>query len=142
MPVPDKQDVKRFCELDGWEETEPNSPDHHRYRKRLDDGTVLRTKVSHGRGAVCHTPALWANIWRHQLGLNSEEEFWEVLKAREPVQRTEREAPPREPQMPTWLYEALVHTWGMDEDEVRRMSKDDALARYIALCEGGGEQPR
>ncbi|MGH2848775.1 MAG: hypothetical protein ACRDL0_22710 [Thermoleophilaceae bacterium] len=137
MPIPDKKDVTRFCVLDGWEETEAVSPDHHRYRKRLDDGTVLRTKVSLGRGPICHTPALWAKVWRHQLGLNSEEEFWEVLKTRRPAQRGAPAAPPAEPQMPAWLFEALVYTSGVDESEVRSLNEDEALARYLALCEGG-----
>ena len=137
MPIPDKKDVKRFCELDGWEETEAESPDHYRYRKRLDDGTVLRTKVSHGRGAICRAPKLWIKVCRHQLKLQSEDEFWEVLKARKPAQRGAPPQSPAEPQMPAWLFEALVHTFGVDEDEVRSLSEDEALARYLALCEGG-----
>lgn len=137
MPIPDKKDVRRFCELDGWEETEATSPDHHRYRKRLDDGTILRTKVSFGRGPVCRAPALWTKVWRHQLGLNSEDGFWEVLRTRKPAQRGAAAVPPAEPQMPAWLFEALVQTFGVDEDEVRSLSEEEALARYLALCEDG-----
>lgn len=137
MPIPDKKDVKRFCALDGWEETKAVSPDHHRYRKRLDDGTVLRTRVSLGRGPICHAPALWAKVWRHQLGLSSEDEFWEVLKSRQPARRGAPAAPPPEPQMPAWLFEALVHSFGVDESEVRSLTEDEALARYLALCQGG-----
>ncbi len=136
MPIPDKKDVRRFCELDGWEETEATSPDHHRYRKRL-DGTILRTKVSFGRGPVCRAPALWTKVWRHQLGLNSEDGFWEVLRTRKPAQRGAAAVPPAEPQMPAWLFEALVQIFGVDEDEVRSLSEEEALARYLALCEGG-----
>lgn len=140
MPIPDKKDVKRFCELDGWEETEAVSPDHHRYRKRLDDGTVLRTKVSFGRGPICRAPALWAKIWRHQLGLDSEDEFWEVLKSRRASHRGAPAEPPAEPQMAAWLFEALVYTFGVDEREVRTLSEDEALRRYLDLCQGG-ERP-
>jgi hypothetical protein len=137
VPIPDKKDVKRFCELDGWEETEAESPDHHRYRKRLDDGTVLRTKVSHGRGPICRAPQLWTKVWRHQLGLESEDEFWAVLKTRKPAPRGAPEEPPPEPQMPAWLFETLVFTFGVGEDEVRALSEQEALARYLKLCEGG-----
>jgi hypothetical protein len=140
VPIPDKKDLRRFCELDGWEETEAVSPDHDRYRKRLGDGTVLRTKVSHGRGPICRAPYLWTNVWRHQLGLESEGQFWEVLNTREPAPRGQPEAPPREPQMETWLFEALVHTFGVPEDEVLALSEEEALARYLQLCEGG-ERP-
>ena len=140
MPIPDKKDVKRFCELDGWEKTEAESPDHHRYRKRLDDGTILRTKVSHGRGSICRAPQLWTKVWRHQLGLASEDQFWEVLKTRKLAPRGAPAEPPAEPQMPAWLFEALVYTFQVDEDEVRSLSEDEAVARYLRLCEGG-ERP-
>lgn len=142
MPIPDKKDVRRFCALDGWEKTAAQSPDHDRYRKRLDDGSVLRTKVSRGRGPICRVPALWMNVWCHQLGLKSEDEFWAVLDNRTPAPRGTPAASPVEPQMPAWLFEALVYTFGLAEDEVRVMSEPDALARYLQLCErGGGATP-
>lgn len=141
MPIPDKKDLKRFCELDEWEETEAESPDHYRYRKRLDDGTVLRTKVSHGRGPICRVPHLWTNVWRHQLGLESEDQFWEVLKWRKPARRGPEASEPPELQMEAWLFEALVQTYALDEAEVRAMTADEALARYLQLCEGGGPRP-
>lgn len=137
MPIPDKKDVRRFCELDGWEKTEATSPDHDRYRKRLADGTVLRTKVSHGRGAIVRNPGLWTNVWRHQLGLQSEDEFWDVLDTRKPATRGEPAPEPPEPQMDAWLFEALVLTYGVDEGKVRAMDADEAVALYLALCEGG-----
>jgi hypothetical protein len=137
VPIPDKKDVKRFCELDGWEKTEAESPDHDRYRKRLDDGSVLRTKVSLGRGPICRAPQLWTKVWRHQLGLQSEDQFWEVLKTRKPAPRGVPVEIPAQPQMPAWLFEALVYTFQVDEDEVRSLSEDEALARYLSLCEGG-----
>jgi len=137
VPIPDKRDVKRFCELDGWEETQAESPDHYRYRKRLDDGTILRTKVSHGRGPICRAPQLWTRVWRHQLGLGSEDEFWEVLRTRKPAPRGAAVSQPAEPQMPAWLFEALVYTFHVAEDEVRSLNEEEALARYLRLCEGG-----
>ncbi len=137
MPIPQKKDVRRFCELDGWEKTETTSPDHDRYRKRLDDGSVLRTKVSFGRGPICRVPALWTNVWRHQLGLKSEDEFWGVLKTRQPARRGAQADIPREPQMEAWLFEALVQTVGIDEEDVRAMNAEEALAKYLSFCEGG-----
>jgi hypothetical protein len=137
LPVPDKKDLRRFCEIDGWEETEATSPDHHRYRKRLPDGSVLRTKVSLGRGPIVRNPGLWTNIWRHQLGLESEDEFWEVFRSGEPAPRGEAATEPPEPQMEAWLFEALVFSFNVDEDKVRAMDADEALALHLQLCEGG-----
>jgi len=140
VPIPDKKDLRRFCALDGWETTNATSPDHDRYRKRLDDGTVLRTKVSRGRGPIVRNPTLWTHTWRHQLGLSSEDEFWEVLNSGKPAPRGQPAAERPEPQMETWLFEALVLTFGVDEDTVRAMDENDALALYLKLCEGeGGE---
>ena len=137
MPIPDKKDLRRFCELDGWEVTEATNPDHDRYRKRLGNGSVLRTKVSHGRGPIVRNPGLWTNVWRRQLALESEDEFWDVLSTRKPARRGEREPQPLEPNMDAWLHEALVHTFGMDESEVLATDADAALALYLKFCEGG-----
>lgn len=141
MPIPEKKDLRRFCELDGWEETEATSPDHYRYRKRLPDGKVLRTKVSHGRGPIVRNAALWTNVWRHQLGLKSEDEFWAVLNTRKPASRGEPASAALQPQMDAWLFEALVLTYGVYEDKVRAMSADEALQLYLKLREGGTAPP-
>jgi hypothetical protein len=49
----------------------------------LPDGTILRTKVSHGRGEI-GDPGLW-RIWHEQLGLESEDDFRRALSERRPV---------------------------------------------------------
>ena len=145
MPVPDKKDLRRFCELDGWERTEASSPDHDRYRKTLENGDILRTRVSHGRGHVCDDPALWNRIWRHQLALASEAEFWEVLRTRRPAGRSPigRGAPPAAPQqpgMPAWLFEFLVNVIGLPENDVLAMTEDEAMQRYMRHI-GAGAWP-
>jgi hypothetical protein len=136
VPVPDKKDLRRFCELDGWEQTEARSPDHDRYRKTLENGDILRTRVSHGRGPACGDPALWNRIWRAQLALASEAEFWEVLRTRRPADRTPtgRGAPteaPKQPTMPAWLFEFLVNVIGLSESDVLDMTEDEAMQRYM-----------
>jgi hypothetical protein len=136
VPVPDKEDLQRFCELDGWEETEARSPDHDRYRKRLDNGDILRTRVSHGRGPTCDDPALWHRVWRHQLALTIEVEFWEVLRTRRPAARGAPAAAPPQPGMPTWLFEFLVNVVGLVESEVLGMTEDEAMRRYTVHIGG------
>lgn len=140
MPIPEKKDLRRFCDLDGWEKTEATSPDHDRYRKRLPDGTLLRTKVSRGRGPIVRNPGLWAKVWRHQLHLESEEEFWNALKGRRPAQRSTADAESPQPQMDSWLFEALTLTFGVEETRVRDMKPEEALAIYLELCERGAQQ--
>lgn len=138
MPIPDKKDIRRFCELDDWEETNANSPDHKRYRKRLEDGSILRTKVSNGRGPIVRNPGLWSNMWRHQLGLKFEQEFWDALANSAPAPRGEPASVRPEPQMESWLFEGLVQTYGVAEDKVLALQAEEALELYLTLCEGGG----
>ncbi|HEX8958232.1 MAG TPA: hypothetical protein VF770_00245 [Solirubrobacterales bacterium] len=138
MPQPRYSDLRRFCEIDGWEETTKRSrnPDHTRYRKVLDDGRVLRTKVSHGRGSI-DDQALWNRIWREQLGLGSEEEFWNALRDRKPVDRAPSPpAPPSGPSKPGWLLNSLIFVAGLPEEEVERLSVEEATRRWLEFCEG------
>lgn len=131
MPIPDKRDLKRFCEIDGWEETNARNPDHSRYKKTLDDGGILRTKVSHGRGSACGDSALWHRIWRHQLELESEDQFWEVLSSGEPAQRGAPEPAPAQPGMAAWLFEYLIHRIEISEDEALAMEEEEAMGLYL-----------
>jgi len=131
VPVPDKKDLRRFCELDGWEKTEASRPDHDRYRKTLGNGDILRTRVSHGRGPACDDPALWDRIWRHQLALASEVEFWEVLHTHRPAGRGAPTAAPQQPSMPAWLFEFLLNVIGLPENDVLDMTEDEAMQRYM-----------
>lgn len=128
MPQPDFEDLRRFCEIDGWEELHPvrgGSGDHRRYRKLLADGTILRTRVSHGRGQI-GDPSLWARIWRHQLGLESEDSFWQALRDGRAVARGG--AAPRRPDgpsTPAWVVAGLLRT-GRTEAAIRALRADEA----------------
>ena len=128
MPQPTFDDLRRFCEIDGWSKKESargKTGDHDRYRKGLVDGTILRTKASHSKEQI-GSRSLWHHIWRDQLGLESEEEFWTALKTGKPVRR-EAEAPRGTPE---WLIEQLIHTLGMTEPEALSLTPDEAVARW------------
>jgi len=128
LPHPTFDDRRRFCEIDGWSKKESargKTGDHDRYRKELVDGTILRTKASHSKEQIGN-PSLWRHIWRDQLGLESEDEFWTALKTGKPVQR-EPEAPRGTPE---WLIQQLLHTLGMTEAEALALTPDEAVARW------------
>lgn len=67
--MPSWKELKRYCENDGWilyKET-----DHFYYQKTLDDGSILRTKVSMGSGEIGKN--LFREILKKQLKTTKEE---------------------------------------------------------------------
>ena len=66
--MPNWRELKRFCDRDGLELYKDT--DHWFYRKRLDDGTVLYTKVSKGIGEI--HPKMWVKIRNQQLRVTQE----------------------------------------------------------------------
>ena len=135
MALPRWSDLRRFCEIDGWEErgrTRGGTGDHFRYRKMLADGRVLRTKASHGSDEI-GDPRLWHHILRDQLELESEEQFWEALRSGRLVARVPAQpGPPSGPSMPTWVVSGLLRA-GVAEADIRRMSPEEARARLEEL---------
>jgi hypothetical protein len=126
-------DLRTYVEQDGWTE-EPNlargrarTGDHRRYQKQLADGTVLRTKVSHGARDEIGTD-LFKRVLRDQLRV-SEDHFWDVVRGR----ATEAEpdaAPPHVSTIPGWLVQRLIETAGLPEGEVRAMTAEQAQAAW------------
>ena len=67
--MPTWKDLQRFLERNNWELY--RNTDHYFYRKFLDNGEVLRTKVSRGSGEI--SPNLWRRILKHELRITLEE---------------------------------------------------------------------
>ncbi len=76
MP-PKFKDLKRYCEKDNWELV--RSTDHFYFRKRLKDGKLLRTKVSHAIHKEI-PKSLWDKILKKQLLLDSDKAFWDIVR--------------------------------------------------------------
>jgi len=138
---PPWNDIRRFCEVDGWtathEKTGRKRGDHDRYLKVLPDGEILRTRASHGRAEI-RDPALVSRIWKHQLGV-TEEQFWQAVDWGIPVGRhIETEEPPAGRRLPGWLVMNLVRKAGIPEDHVLSMTEEKALAAWNEWC----AQPR
>ena len=66
--MPTFKELKRFCDNDGWELYKQT--DHYYYRKILENGDILRTKVSMGTGEI--NGHLWKRILKQQLQVTQE----------------------------------------------------------------------
>ncbi|MBI2762938.1 MAG: cytotoxic translational repressor of toxin-antitoxin stability system [Chloroflexi bacterium] len=127
-------DLKTFVERDGWT-PEPNlarlrarTGDHWRYRKHLPDGTILRTKVSHGLRDEIGAD-LFKHILRDQLRV-TEGRFWDVVRGG--ATDAAEGAPPQATTIPWWLVQRLILTVGLRQSEVRAMTVDEAHAAWEA----------
>jgi hypothetical protein len=132
VPQPRFDDIRRFCEIDGWTKKSTalgGEGDNTRYEKQLLDGSILRTRASHGNEQIGDR-SLWRHIWRDQLGLESEDEFWRVLRTGKPAARpTAEPKPPEGPSLPAWIVEALVRQAKVPIEEIRVLTEKEARER-------------
>ncbi len=81
MRLPTYKELKRFVEVEGWEDKDEISHkkkgDHHRYTFTTPMGEILFTRVSHGRDQI-QDPELFAQILRDQLSID-EDQFWKAV---------------------------------------------------------------
>lgn len=134
MPSASPKDHRRFCEIDGWRllpspRGRKRGRDHDHFEKTLADGTILRTKVSRDRDE--YGPDLWHRIWRHQLALQTEEDFRRALRTRRPVSRGRRAPTAKKtPRIPGWLAQNLVRLVHVPPHELVGMTLEEAEARW------------
>lgn len=141
MRVPNTQDLHRFCQVDGWEIRKTTggkkAGDHTRYTKALADGTVLITKVSHGRKGI-DDPDLFAHILRTQLQVTAEQ-FWAAVDhATKPVRPGAEPEPTPKESIPFDLARNLLTKVGVSQAELARMTKEEAVARWQKYLSSGG----
>jgi hypothetical protein len=89
--TPARRDLEAFARADLWEPKQTATGkahgDHDGYRKRLPDGSVLSTKISH---PVDNTSlgALWESTIRSLQLQVTEEQFWDCIASGKPVDRS------------------------------------------------------
>ena len=141
MRLPSTADLHRFCEIDEWEIKKTargkKAGDHTRYTKTLPDGTVLRTKVSHGREGIDDAD-LFSHILRTQLQVTAAQ-FWGTVDqgTKPPRPMTEPDAPPKEA-IPFGLARNLLTKVGVPQEDLALMSKEEAVARWHEYLGSGG----
>jgi hypothetical protein len=127
---PTRERHEQFCKDEGWarvRDARGRTGTHHvTYEFGLADGRILRTRISHPVDRTGYGATIWAHILRDQLEV-SEEAFWRcvlegVLPRRGVVE------PPRE-SLPADLVHLLIHRVGLADEDVGRLTKEQAIAR-------------
>lgn len=93
--------------------------------------------MSRGREPIVRTPGLWKNMWRHQLGLEREDQFWDAVRDGRPVDRggDDTRVPPT-PGIEAWLFEFLLANTELTEDDLLAPEPDGAMRRYEGFITG------
>jgi hypothetical protein len=115
--------LRRFCERQGFRQS---TTDHDFYDKVLADGSTAGTKISFGVAETETVPSsLWPRIWRRQLRLRAEGEFWRGLEGGPvdfDIPHVEEPAQP----LPDYLVRHLREDRHMPEDTIATTSRAEA----------------
>ncbi|MBI2941979.1 MAG: hypothetical protein HYY04_16235 [Chloroflexi bacterium] len=76
------------------------------------------------------SPGRFAAILRDQLKV-SQGDFWETIRSGRPAPRPSVPLPAAPPAHPAWVIRALKHQFGMSENDIARLSVEEAR-RYVA----------
>jgi hypothetical protein len=115
---------------EGWvrvRDAQGRTGTHHvTYELHLHDGRILRTRISHPPDRTTYGKSIWAHILRDQLDV-SQDEFWACVKDKVKPDRGTPKAPAET--LPADLVHLLITRLGLDDAEVGKMSKAEAVAR-------------
>jgi hypothetical protein len=129
FPTPNRADHQKFCERDGWTQVRTargKTGTHHiTFELILQDGRILRTRISHPPDRSTFGAALWGHIVRDQLDV-TENVFWDCVHAK--VVPTRAAAPKPGVGIPAAVVHQLIKH-GVPESEFAEMTRAEALQR-------------
>jgi hypothetical protein len=115
--------IRRFCERQGFRAA---ATDHNFYDKVLPDGSTAGTKISFGLADTETVPAaLWSRIWKRQLRLRSEGQFWQGLDGG-PVEYDVPVRPAEAERLPDFLARHLRHDRHLTEEAISATTREEA----------------
>lgn len=115
--------IRRFCEKQGFR---PSTTDHDFYDKRLPDGSTAGTKISFNRAETeSVSPSLWPRVWKRQLRLRTEDEFWRDLDGTPVEYDILRGADPPQP-LPEYLARHLREDRHLSDDVIAAIPHAEA----------------
>lgn len=133
--LPTRSDHRRFCVVEGWREVRnargQKVRHHETYELELEDGRVLRTRISRPVNRDIYGEQLWRHILTDQL-MVTEQAFWHCVEdgTLPPRSSSKRSAPTTA--IPASLVFQLLHEVGLDEQTVSGMSREEAIGRMQA----------
>lgn len=133
-PAATRVDHRRFCQREGWTQVRDargrTGTHHETYELVLIDGSILRTRVSHPVNRTTYGRSLFAHILRDQLQVSAEE-FWDCV--RDGILPTRSQHVPPTAGIPLRVVHQLMTRGGLSEDEIRGMSREEAMERLTGL---------
>lgn len=125
-----RRDHRRFCEIEGWSvvvNSRGRPTSHHlTYGLAVDDGRILRTRISRPANATEYGRRLWNHILTDQLDV-TEIEFWQCVDHRKLPARGGAVPDVSENALPLSLVRQLVDSLHLGSDEIAELSMEDAL---------------
>ena len=140
MRLPTYKELKRFVEVEGWEDKDQQSRkktgDHHRYVFTTPTGDRLYTRISHGTDQI-YSHELFSAILRDQLRID-EDQFWAAvdkgLKPRRPMPTLT----PEYEGIDAKLARNLITKVGMNPADLAGISQRDAVNIWNEWLTRGG----
>jgi len=129
-PQATREDHERFCRAEGWRrvrDAKGRTGTHHvTYELTLPDGQILRTRISRPPDRTAYGDSLWSHILRDQLKV-TQDVFWACLRDGTLPDRGVPAVPAEA--LPADLVHLLLTRVGLTEDEIRQLTKMEAIAR-------------
>jgi hypothetical protein len=104
----------------------PSRTDHDFYDNVLADGSTAGTKISHGVSETDQIPpSLWPRIYRYQLRLRAESDFWQGLEGKAVAHDLPLMPEPTQP-LPDYLVRHLRDDRLWSEDQTASIPREEA----------------
>jgi len=120
-----RREHKQFCDIEGWDTVLT-------YELALDDGRILRTRISRPANNDTYGPSLWTAILRDQLDA-TEDAFWDCVERRVLPPRPGSADSPAPAGLPASLVHQLKAALGLNDADIAVLSKDEAVARMTTF---------
>lgn len=129
MRQPTLKELRRFVEVEGWEDKDARSGkskgDHHRYVFTTPAGERLYTKISHGKDEI-RSPKLFTIILKDQLCID-EEQFWNAVDNGVKPKRPMPESIEERAGIDAKLAGNLINKVGMAQKDLVGLSQTEAV---------------